>query len=94
MWQAFSAVHSALLSGRWKFISAGASVPGVIWKTNRTPSSTSSWPVRVISRVGGTSPTLPWEVPMPNPMPTRPSGPAPRPKAAKYMPRRIMAVPA
>ena len=30
-----------------------ASVPGVIWNTMRTPSSVSSWPVWVMSSVGG-----------------------------------------
>ena len=54
---AFSAMHSARWSGKWKFISAGASVPGVIWNTIRTPSMTSSWPVWVMSSVGASSPS-------------------------------------
>jgi hypothetical protein len=42
LWVAFSARHSTRLSGSRKFISAGASVPGVIWNWRRTPSTTSS----------------------------------------------------
>ena len=52
-------MHSARRSGKWKFISAGASVPGVIWKTIRTPSIVSSCPVRVTSLVGAIRPTEP-----------------------------------
>ena len=36
-------------SGKYVFISAGASVPGVIWNTMRTPSMVTSSPVFVIS---------------------------------------------
>ena len=46
-------------SGKKKFISTGHSVPGVIWKRMRTPSSVSSWPVCVISRVGAIRPIVP-----------------------------------
>ena len=59
---AFSAMHNSRWSGKWKFISAGASVPGVIWNTMRTPSRTSSSPVRVMSTVGGTSEIVPVEL--------------------------------
>ena len=62
MWVAFSAMHSARWSGKRKFISAGASVPGVSWKTIRTPSTVSSWPVWVMSTVGGIRVTVPVEV--------------------------------
>ncbi|MNP78328.1 hypothetical protein D3C76_1759150 [compost metagenome] len=48
----FSAIHSALCWGNQVFISAGASVPGVIWKTILTPSMSSASPVLVISLVG------------------------------------------
>ncbi|MNJ56588.1 hypothetical protein D3C77_521430 [compost metagenome] len=48
----FSAIHSALCCGNQVFISAGASVPGVIWKTILTPSMSSSSPVLAISLVG------------------------------------------
>jgi hypothetical protein len=41
----FSAMHSARRSGRKMFISAGASAPGVNWKTIRTPSITICSPV-------------------------------------------------
>ena len=44
----FSAMHSQPRSGKKKFISAGASVSGVSWNTMRTPSTTSSSPVRVM----------------------------------------------
>ena len=40
LWVQFSAVHSQPWSGKKKFISAGASVSGVIWNTMRTPSTT------------------------------------------------------
>ena len=56
-----------------KFISAGASVPGVIWKTIRTPSTISSWPVWVMSTVGAISETRPCEVVRPSPAPTWPA---------------------
>ena len=42
LWVAFSAMHSARRSGKRKFISAGASVPGVSWKTISIPSTVSS----------------------------------------------------
>jgi hypothetical protein len=72
---AFSAMHRARRSGKWKFISAGASVPGVSWNTMRTPSSVSSCPVRVMSTVGGISETVPVDVVVPRPAPTCPVGP-------------------
>ena len=80
---AFSAMHRARRSGNRKFISAGHSVPGVSWKTMRTPSSTSSCPVRVMSTVGATSPTVPVELVMPSPQPICPAGPFS--SAAPYM---------
>ncbi|MNE56716.1 hypothetical protein D3C80_1516450 [compost metagenome] len=45
----------ALNCGSQVFISAGASVPGVIWKTIFTPSMVSSWPVRLTYSVGSIS---------------------------------------
>ena len=42
----------ALNCGKWVFISAGASVPGVIWNTICTPSIVTFSPVCLISRVG------------------------------------------
>lgn len=71
---AFSARHRARRSGKRKFISAGASVPGVTWKTIRTPSTVSVWPVRVMSRVGGTSVRVPLETAGPSPVLIWPSG--------------------
>jgi hypothetical protein len=44
---------------RWTSISAGASMPGAIWKTIRTPSTVSSCPVVVMTSVGGISETVP-----------------------------------
>ncbi len=38
VWQPFSARFSTLNCGKWKFISAGASVSGVSWKTISMPS--------------------------------------------------------
>lgn len=72
---AFSAMHRARRSGKKKFISEGASVSGVIWKTIRTPSTVSSWPVRVMSSVGGTRVIVPVDVVMPSPAPICPVGP-------------------
>ncbi len=65
------------------FISAGASVPGVSWKTIRTPSTVSVWPVARTSRLGAMRPTLPRDVVWPRPQPICPSGPLGR--AAPYM---------
>jgi hypothetical protein len=41
----------------------------------RMPSTVSSWPVRVMSTVGGMSVTVPVEVVWPRPAPTCPVGP-------------------
>lgn len=71
---AFSARHRARWSGKRKFISAGASVPGVSWKTIRTPSTVSSWPVSVMSTVGGIRLMVPMEVVEPSPAPIWASG--------------------
>lgn len=69
-WVAFSAMHSARRCGRWMCISAGASEPGASWNSIRTPSTVSSWPVEVISTVGGISVTVPVDVVRPRPAPT------------------------
>ncbi len=90
----FSAMHSRRLSGKWKFISAGASVPGVIWNTTRTPSMTSSVPVALISSVGGMRLTVPSEVVLPRPASTWPRGPAGSSGANMYSARRSIAGPA
>ncbi|GHH11395.1 hypothetical protein Srubr_62740 [Streptomyces rubradiris] len=83
MWVAFSAMHSAAWSGKWMFSSAGASVPGVSWKTMRMPSTVSVCPVRVMSAVGGIRPTAPVDVVCPRPAPICPRPPFGR--AAPYM---------
>lgn len=64
-------------------ISAGASVPGAIWNTILTPSTTSSCPVVEIETVGALSATSPVDVVWPRPAPTTPCGP--RASAAPYM---------
>ena len=69
LWVAFSAMQRARWSGKEKFISTGHSVPGVIWNRMRMPSTISSWPVWVISRVGAMSPMVPSEVVCPQPGP-------------------------
>ena len=58
-----------------KFISAGASVPGVFWKTMRTPSTSSSVPVTEISSVGPMR--SPWArgMVLPRPQSMCPNGP-------------------
>ena len=83
VWVAFSAAHSARRSGNQMFISAGASVPGVSWKTIRTPSTVSSCPVAVMSTVGAMSVTVPADVVWPSPAPICPAGPFA--SAAPYM---------
>ncbi len=90
----FSAMHSSLKSGKWKFISAGASVPGVIWNTILTPSTTSSVPVSQISSVGGMSPTVPTAVVLPSPASTWPLSPVASRGANMYNERRSIAGPA
>lgn len=62
-------MQRARRSGKAKFISDGASVPGVSWKTIRTPSTTSSCPVPVIGRLGSISEMVPVEVVWPRPAP-------------------------
>ncbi len=91
---AFSARHSARRCGKRKFISDGASVPGVSWKTIRTPSTVSSWPVRVMSTVGGISVMVPVEVVIPSPAPTCPSGVLGSRSPYMNMARRVIALPA
>ncbi len=94
LWVAFSARHSARRCGKEKFISAGASVPGVSWKTIRTPSTVSSCPVRVTSRVGGISETVPVEVVIPSPALTCPSGDLGSRSPYMNIARRVIALPA
>ena len=94
LWVAFSAMQSARWSGKRKFISAGASVPGVSWKTMRTPSSVSSSPVRAMSRVGGISVIEPVEVVRPRPAVTWPSGALSSSAPYMYEARRAIAGPA
>jgi len=72
VWVAFSAMHRARRSGKKKFISAGASVPGVTWNTTRTPSMVASWPVSVTSTVGTINDMVPNEVAIPRPQPIWP----------------------
>ena len=55
----FSAAQNVLKSGNQVFISAGASVPGVFWKTIRTPSTVSSSMSSTIVIVGAMSPEVP-----------------------------------
>ena len=61
VWVQFSAMHNTRMSGNRKFISAGASPPGVFWKTTRIPSISSSVPVSEISSVGAINPKRPEE---------------------------------
>ena len=62
-------MQSARRSGKKKFISAGASVPGVTWNMTRTPSIVAYCPVWVTSTVGANSEIVPLEVAMPRPAP-------------------------
>ncbi|WP_372470261.1 hypothetical protein [Streptomyces hydrogenans] len=70
VWVAFSAMQTARRSGKRKFISSWASVPGVIWNRIRTPSRVTSSPVPVMYRVGAIRPTVPSETVSPSPQPT------------------------
>ena len=63
----FSAIHIALNCGKYVFISAGASVPGVIWNTIFTPSTVISVPVFFTSSLGTISVTVPVDVVCPSP---------------------------
>jgi hypothetical protein len=72
---AFSAMHSARRSGKGKSMATGPSVPGGIENRISTPLSVSSWPVSVISRVGGIGPIEPRDVVWPSPAPICPRGP-------------------
>ncbi len=75
VWVQFSAMHSAPWSGNMKFISAGASVPGVFWKTMRTPSTVSSVPVAEISSVGAIRSPCARGIVLPSPLSMCPRGP-------------------
>ncbi|MCY1351075.1 hypothetical protein D9M69_373300 [compost metagenome] len=68
----FSAIHMALNCGNQVFISAGASVPGVIWKTIFTPSTVSSSPVLRMISVGSIRVVVPDEIVWPSPALTLP----------------------
>ncbi len=76
LWVQFSAMHSQPRSGKKKFISAGASALGVIWNTIRTPSTTSSSPVRVMLSVGAIRPGALNGIALPSPQSTCCRGPA------------------
>ncbi len=75
LWEQFSAMHSARYFGKRKFISAGASVPGVNWNMISRPSIIIVWPVAVMSSVGSISVTAPVDVVCPRPAPICPLGP-------------------
>lgn len=87
----FSAVHSHPWSGKKKFISAGASVSGVIWNTMRTPSTTSSAPVSHTSSVGAMSPGGQNGMPLPSPASTCWRGPCGSSGPNWYIARRTIA---
>jgi hypothetical protein len=90
----FSAVHSQPWSGKKKFISAGASASGVIWNRMRTPSTTSSSPVSVISSVGAMRPGGQNGIALPNPQSTCWRGPGGSRGPNWYAARRVIAKPA
>ena len=71
----FSAMHSRPLSGKKKFISAGASASGVFWNTIRMPFSTRSSPVSQIESVGASRSERASAIAEPRPQSTWPSGP-------------------
>jgi hypothetical protein len=70
----FSAAQNALNCGKYVFISAGASVPGVFWNTIVTPSIVNSSISLTISRVGAIRPTDPAATFLPMAWSTCPKG--------------------
>ncbi|MNN48926.1 hypothetical protein D3C81_1634270 [compost metagenome] len=92
---AFSETQSACICGRYRFISEGASVPGVSWNTTCTPEMSwvsSGWAIRLVGAIRLMVP--PSGTPLPIPESTCPrSLPATAPPLWN-MPRRNMAVPA
>ena len=70
---AFSARSSTWKSGSQTFISAGASVPGVIWNSILTPSTSTVWPVWSMVTLGGASVCVPSATDWPMPEPSVPS---------------------
>ena len=90
----FSAMHNQRWSGKKKFISAGASVSGVSWNTILMPSTTSSWPVWVMSSVGAIRPARASGVALPRPQSMWPRGPGGSNGPNWYIARRIIALPA
>ncbi len=91
----FSAMHSARNPGNRKFISAGASVPGVRWNSISTPSMVWVSPVTVTSWVGASKPLDPKiGVPRPSPESTWPRSVRGSSIPYMYNARRFMAVPA
>ena len=88
-----SAPQKALRSGRAKVNSEGASLPGTLKKTKRTPSITCSSLGLCTSSVGGRMPTRPNGTALPRPLSTTPVAWAGRRLPYMYMARRAMAVP-
>ena len=87
-------MHNARNCGNQKFISAGASVPGVSWNSISTPSTVSVWPVSVIVSVGWMSEIVPSEFVFPSPASTWPRGPRSRVAPYMYWARLLIATPA
>ncbi|MNJ03158.1 hypothetical protein D3C73_1633740 [compost metagenome] len=66
----FSAAQNALNCGNQVFISAGASVPGVLWNSISIPSMVRVSKSLVMKRLGSISPMLPIEAFLPMAMST------------------------
>ncbi|MEV5302991.1 hypothetical protein [Amycolatopsis methanolica] len=66
----------------------------MIWKTTRTPSTVSSWPVVLMSTVGRIKVTVPVEVVIPSPAPSCPTALTGNAAPYMYAARRDIAGPA
>ena len=75
VWQPFSARFSTLNCGKWKFISAGASVSGVSWKTISMPSMVCRSTACVMSMFGAIRLVVPRPIALPRPLSTCERGP-------------------
>ncbi|MCY1432934.1 hypothetical protein D9M71_489510 [compost metagenome] len=92
---AFSAMHKARNCGRYRFISAGASVPGVNWNSTSRPAMVRVCSSLSIRSVGGIRVTVPpLGVLLPRPASTWPFSPRGSRLPNWNCARRLMALPA
>ncbi|MNH35582.1 hypothetical protein D3C79_962820 [compost metagenome] len=93
--EAFSAMPRALNCGRYRFISAGASVPGVNWNSSSMPATVRVSYGLLIRSLGSIRVMLPPVAnALPIPVSTWPWAPRGRYRPNWYWARRLMALPA